>query len=83
MIITLSRKDIFYSGSILNIAVPPPLPDYPPPMTFEDDKNDNTDTNGTLSHYRYSIISIPQGVSSKVYRGSIVTSHLDIEPAVY
>ena len=79
----LSRKDIFYSGSVSNIAVPP-LPDYPPPVTFDDDKNDNMEMPGTLSRYRYSIISMPKyGGASDLYRGSIVTSHLDIAPAVY
>ena len=80
----LSRKDIFYSGSIINIALPPPLPDCPPPpMAIEDDKNDDMDSPGTFSRYRYSIVSIPKfGGISELHRGSIVTSHLDIAPAV-
>ena len=80
----LSRKDIFYSGSVFNIAVPPPLPDDPPPNKYEDeDIDDQIDRPDTLNRYRHSIISIPKyGRVSDLHRGSIVTSHLDIEPAV-
>ena len=78
----LSRKDIFYSGSIFNINLPPPLPDSPPPNKFGDeDIDDNMDMPDTLNRYRHSIISIPK-FKTGLHRGSIVTSHLDIEPAV-
>lgn len=80
----LSRKDIFYSGSIMNINLPPPLPDNPPPGKFlDEDMEDNFYQPETLNRYRHSIISIPKfGKASDLHRGSIVTSHLDIEPAV-
>ena len=80
----LSRKDIFYSGSIFNIAVTSQLPDVPPPDKFEDDDiEDNIYEPGALNRYRHSIISIPKYEKvSHLHRGSIVTSHLDIEPAV-
>ena len=80
----LSRKDIFYSGSIMNINLPNALPDDPPPNKFVDeDIDDNFYIPETLNRYRHSIISIPRfGKASDLHRGSIVTSHLDIEPAV-
>ena len=80
----LSRKDIFYSGSIMNINLPPALPDDPPPNKFVDeDIDDNFYIPESLNRYRHSIISIPKfGKASDLHRGSIVTSHLDIEPAV-
>ena len=64
----------------MNIAVPTELTS---PLPCEDDKNDNLDTMENLDRYRHSIISIPRvsGVSG-FHRGSIVTSHLDIEPKV-
>ena len=82
----LARKDIFYSGSIMNIALPPALPEHPPPVKFEDEEDDDNMTEmqgNNLSRYRYSIISIPRHRKvSEIHRGSIVTTHLDISPAV-
>ena len=80
----LSRKDIFYSGSIMNINLPPAIPDDPPKNKFVDEDIDgNFYIPETLNRYRHSIISIPKfGKASDLHRGSIVTSHLDIEPAV-
>ena len=80
----LSRKDIFYSGSIMNINLPPVIPDDPPKNKFVDEDIDgNFYIPETLNRYRHSIISIPKfGKASDLHRGSIVTSHLDIEPAV-
>ena len=80
----LSRKDIFYSGSIMNINLPSPHPDDTPPNKYVDeDIDDNFYIPETLNRYRHSIISIPRfGKASDLHRGSIVTSHLDIEPAV-
>ena len=81
----LARKDIFYSGSILNIALPPPLPENPPPVKFNNDEDidENMDVPSNLNRYRYSIISMPKHEkASALHRGSIVTTHLDIEPAV-
>ena len=81
----LARKDIFYSGSILNIALPPPLPENPPPVKFNNDEDidENMDAPSNLNRYRYSIISMPKHEkASALHRGSIVTTHLDIEPAV-
>ncbi len=62
----LSRKDIFYSGSILSLA--------------ESVTHEKTVTAGAdLKGYRHSVVSIPWGVAGRPYhRGSIVASHLSI-----
>ncbi len=60
----MSRKDIFYSGSIYNLA-----------LDMTEEKEMISDS--ALKGYRHSIISIPKN-SNFVPRGSVVASHLSI-----
>ena len=59
----MSRKDIFYSGSVYNLAL--------------DMSEEKGITNNSLKGYRHSIVSIPRN-GSFAHRGSVVACHLSI-----
>lgn len=63
----LSRKDIFYSGSIYNLALD----------MSEETTEQQLIGEAAMRGYRQSIISIPKG-STYPHRGSVVASHLSI-----
>ena len=59
----MSRKDIFYSGSVYNLAL--------------DMSEENRVTDNSLKGYRQSIVSIPRN-GTFAHRGSVVACHLSI-----
>ena len=59
----MSRKDIFYSGSVYKLAM-------------EDSEEVSPST--AMDRYRHSVISIPRSRYSSLPRGSIVASHISI-----
>ena len=68
----LSRKDIFYSGSVYKLALDE--------AEQEDDDNLESRRPSALDRYRHSVVSIPRSRLS-IPRGSIVASHLFIPKA--